>query len=76
MYFPSAHLKPSSFSAQELETWADKMMTSWSKKVYFGFGKPWKATILRRVVSAESVVGVRKDIDLSSLVVKVALESS
>ncbi len=44
--------------------------------MYFGFGKPWKATILRRVVSAESVVGVRKDIDLSSLVVKVALESS
>lgn len=51
-------------------------MTSWSKKLYFGLGKDWKATIFRRVVSAESVSGERKDRDLSSFWVKVARELS
>ena len=56
--------------------WADKIMTSCSKKWYFGFGKPWKATIFLRVFSEESVFGVRKDMDLSNLEVKVAFLSS
>lgn len=56
--------------------WADKIMTSCSKNLYFGFGKPWKATIFLRVFSEESVSGVRKDMDLSNLEVKVAFLSS
>ena len=52
------------------------MMTSWLKKLYFGFGKPWKATIFRRVRSAESDSGARKDMDFVSFLVKVAFELS
>ena len=55
---------------------ASRMMQFLPKKGYFGLGKPWKAMILRRVFSAVSVLGARRDMDLSSFLVKVASCSS
>ena len=50
------------------------MIHSWPEIGSFGFGKVWKATILRKVRSAESVSGAKEPSVFSNFFVKVAAE--
>ena len=72
--WPSAHFRGKTAVSPWFKMCASRMMQFWPKKANFGFGKPWKAIILRIVFSAVSVSGVRFDMDLSNFSVKVAVQ--